>query len=91
MPYEENDGRGKDRPVLVVATEPAGTVLAVQLTSKAHTGDGEFVALGSGSLGCRGTGQLGQPGAGVPGASGRDAPGSNRAGRAGATDWSAPR
>ena len=49
VPYEENDGRGKDRPVLVVATEPAGTVLAVQLTSKAHTGDGEFVALGSGA------------------------------------------
>lgn len=49
VPYEENDGRGKDRPVLVVATEPAGTVLAVQLTSKAHTGDGQFVALGSGA------------------------------------------
>jgi hypothetical protein len=29
VPYEENDGRGKDRPVLVVAREPAGTVLAV--------------------------------------------------------------
>lgn len=49
VPYEENDGRGKDRPVLVVATERGGTVLAVQLTSKAHDGDGEFVALGSGS------------------------------------------
>lgn len=49
VPYEENDGRGKDRPVLVVATESTGTVLAVQLTSKAHAGDGEFVALGSGA------------------------------------------
>ncbi|WP_111768292.1 type II toxin-antitoxin system PemK/MazF family toxin [Nakamurella deserti] len=49
VPYEEKDGRGKDRPVLVVATESTGTVLAVQLTSKAHTGDGEFVALGSGA------------------------------------------
>jgi hypothetical protein len=29
VPYEENDVRGKDRPVLVVAREPAGTVLAV--------------------------------------------------------------
>ncbi|MEP6979619.1 MAG: type II toxin-antitoxin system PemK/MazF family toxin [Nakamurella sp.] len=49
VPYEENDGRGKDRPVLVVATEQSGTVLAVQLTSKAHDGDGEFLALGSGA------------------------------------------
>jgi hypothetical protein len=49
VPYEENDGRGKDRPVLVVATESTGTVLAVQLTSKAHPGDGEFVALGTGA------------------------------------------
>jgi hypothetical protein len=48
VPYQENDGRGKDRPVLVVAGEPAGTVLAVQLTSKSHPGDGAFVALGSG-------------------------------------------
>lgn len=48
VPYEENDGRGKDRPVLVVATERSGTVLAVQLTSKPHTGEGAFVALGSG-------------------------------------------
>ncbi|MBU8553195.1 MULTISPECIES: type II toxin-antitoxin system PemK/MazF family toxin [Streptomyces] len=36
VPYEENDGRGKDRPVLVVAREPAGTLLAVQLSSKRH-------------------------------------------------------
>ena len=38
VPFEENDGRGKDRPVVVVATETGGTVLAVQLTSKAHDG-----------------------------------------------------
>ena len=48
VPYEENDGQGKDRPVLVVATEPAGTVLVVQLTSKTHDGDDEFVPVGSG-------------------------------------------
>ncbi|MGW3499001.1 type II toxin-antitoxin system PemK/MazF family toxin [Streptomyces sp. NPDC001020] len=36
VPFEENDGRGKDRPVLVVAREAAGTLLAVQLTSKRH-------------------------------------------------------
>ena len=47
VPYEERDGRGKDRPVLVVAREERGTLLAVQLTSKRHDG-GEWVALGSG-------------------------------------------
>jgi hypothetical protein len=40
VPFEENDGRGKDRPVLVVAAESAGTYLAVQLTSKDHDGEG---------------------------------------------------
>jgi hypothetical protein len=49
VPFEENDGRGKDRPVLVVATEPNGSVLAVQLTSKEHDGQRDFVAIGSGA------------------------------------------
>ncbi|MEU3217496.1 type II toxin-antitoxin system PemK/MazF family toxin [Streptomyces sp. NPDC006971] len=48
VPFEENDGRGKDRPVLVVAREAAGTLLAVQLSSKQHDMDREWVALGSG-------------------------------------------
>ncbi|MEV8453248.1 type II toxin-antitoxin system PemK/MazF family toxin [Streptomyces sp. NPDC052095] len=48
VPYEENDGRGKDRPVLVVAREAAGTLLAVRLSSKQHDRDREWVALGSG-------------------------------------------
>ncbi|HEY5880568.1 MAG TPA: type II toxin-antitoxin system PemK/MazF family toxin [Nakamurella sp.] len=48
VPFEERDGRGKDRPVLVVATEPAGTFLAVQLTSKQHQG-ADFVPIGSGA------------------------------------------
>jgi hypothetical protein len=48
VPFEENDGRGKDRPVLVVAVESAGTYLAVQLTSKAHDGEGDFVSIGAG-------------------------------------------
>lgn len=48
VPYEENNGQGKDRPVLVVAAEPTGTVLVVQLTSKTHDGDDEFVPVGSG-------------------------------------------
>ncbi|NQX27517.1 type II toxin-antitoxin system PemK/MazF family toxin [Microbacteriaceae bacterium VKM Ac-2854] len=46
VPYEENDGRGKDRPVLVVATEKSGSVLAVQLSTKDHPG---FLPLGAGA------------------------------------------
>ncbi|MFD4759576.1 type II toxin-antitoxin system PemK/MazF family toxin [Streptomyces sp. NPDC058439] len=48
VPFEENDGRGKDRPVLVVAREAVGTLLAVQLSSKQHDGGHEWVALGAG-------------------------------------------
>ncbi|MEU8997295.1 type II toxin-antitoxin system PemK/MazF family toxin [Streptomyces caniferus] len=48
VPYEENDGRGKDRPVLVVARETSGTLLAVQLSSKRHNNDREWVPLGTG-------------------------------------------
>jgi hypothetical protein len=49
VPFEEADGRGKDRPVLVVAAEPAGTVLAVALTSQEHPGRPEYVPVGSGA------------------------------------------
>lgn len=48
VPYEENDGRGKDRPVLVVAREESGTLLAVQLSSKRHDHDREWVPIGTG-------------------------------------------
>lgn len=48
VPYEENDGQGKDRPVLVVAAESVGTVLVVQLTSKDHDDDGDFISVGAG-------------------------------------------
>ncbi len=48
VPYEENDGRGKDRPVLVVAREAGGTFLAVQLSSRRREDDREWVAIGSG-------------------------------------------
>src|ERR1700712_2330513 len=48
VPFEERDGRGKDRPVLVVAAEKGGSYLAVQLTSKSHDGNAEFVPVGSG-------------------------------------------
>lgn len=48
VPYEENDGRGKDRPVLVIGRQDADRVYAVRLTSSPHERDREFVALGSG-------------------------------------------
>ncbi|MTH69101.1 type II toxin-antitoxin system PemK/MazF family toxin [Agromyces bracchium] len=49
VPYEERDGRGKDRPVVVVAAGTEGRFLAVQLTSKPQDGDRDAVALGSGA------------------------------------------
>ncbi|MFJ4685313.1 type II toxin-antitoxin system PemK/MazF family toxin [Streptomyces sp. NPDC091377] len=48
VPYEENDGRGKDRPVLVVARETRGTLLAVPLSSKRHDRERDWVPIGSG-------------------------------------------
>ena len=48
VPYEENDGRGKDRPVLVIGRESADRVYAVRLTSKAHDGDRDYLSIGSG-------------------------------------------
>ncbi|RWZ61425.1 type II toxin-antitoxin system PemK/MazF family toxin [Labedella populi] len=48
VPYEENDGRGKDRPVLIVAAGLDGFALAVQLTSKDRTGDRDHLTVGSG-------------------------------------------
>ena len=49
VPYEENDGRGKDRPVLVIGRQSADRVFAVRLTSKAHDGDRDFLPIGSGA------------------------------------------
>jgi len=49
VPFEERDGRGKDRPVAIVAASGGGDFLAVQLTSKPHDGDRDFVALGDGA------------------------------------------
>ncbi|GAA0656249.1 type II toxin-antitoxin system PemK/MazF family toxin [Kitasatospora atroaurantiaca] len=48
VPYEERDGRGKDRPVLVVAREAEGTVLAIMLSSKGHDHDRDWVPIGAG-------------------------------------------
>ncbi|TFD94160.1 type II toxin-antitoxin system PemK/MazF family toxin [Cryobacterium lactosi] len=49
VPYEERDGRGKDRPVVIMATLSPGNLLAVQLTSRDHSGDDDYVPLGVGS------------------------------------------
>ncbi|WP_164233798.1 type II toxin-antitoxin system PemK/MazF family toxin [Microbacterium hydrocarbonoxydans] len=48
VPYEENDGRGKDRPVLVIGRESADRVYAVRMTSKAHDRDRDYLPIGSG-------------------------------------------
>lgn len=49
VPYEENDGRGKDRPVLVIGRVSANRVYAVRMTSKIHDHDRDYVAIGSGA------------------------------------------
>jgi hypothetical protein len=76
VPFEETDGRGKDRPVLVVAVESAGTYLAVQLTSKNHDGEGDFVSVGPGGWDGEHRPSWVNLDRGDPGARGRDAPGS---------------
>ncbi|WP_350349761.1 type II toxin-antitoxin system PemK/MazF family toxin [Agromyces sp. G08B096] len=48
VPYEEHDGRGKDRPVAIVAAGAPGDFLAVQLTSKGRDGDRDYLGLGAG-------------------------------------------
>jgi hypothetical protein len=48
VPYSEHDGRGKDRPVLVIARRDETSVYALKLTSKDKDGEREFVPLGSG-------------------------------------------
>lgn len=49
VPYEENDGRGKDRPVLVIGRESAERVYAVRMTSRPHDGDRDYLSIGTGS------------------------------------------
>lgn len=48
VPYAEHDGRGKDRPVLVIGRQDAEHVYAVRLTSQARDGDRDYVAIGAG-------------------------------------------
>lgn len=49
VPYVENDGRGKDRPVLIIGRHTAERVYAVKLTSKSKDGDREYLPLGAGA------------------------------------------
>ncbi|WP_442928235.1 type II toxin-antitoxin system PemK/MazF family toxin [Microbacterium sp. USHLN186] len=49
VPYAENDGRGKDRPVLVIGRHRGGRVYAVRMTSRAHDGERDFIGIGSGA------------------------------------------
>ncbi len=53
VPYAEGDGRGKDRPVLVLAPHTRDRVYAVRLTSTPHD-SGDYVALGAGEWDARG-------------------------------------
>ena len=46
VPYVENDGRGKDRPVLILARLEATSVAGCYLTTKPRPG---FVSVGTGS------------------------------------------
>ena len=48
VPYAEHDGRGKDRPVLVIGRHGADRAYAVKLTSVSHDGDRDFLFVGPG-------------------------------------------
>ncbi len=49
VPYAENDGRGKDRPVLIIGRHGTDRAFAVKLTSKAHDGERDFLPIGPGA------------------------------------------
>lgn len=49
VPYAERDGRGKDRPVLVVARHGRDRFYAVKLTSKPHASETGYVSIGAGA------------------------------------------
>lgn len=54
VPYVEDDGRGKDRPVLVIGRQSHDRVYAVKLTSRPHDGDRDFLPLGTGEWDAKG-------------------------------------
>ena len=81
VPYEENNGQGKDRPVLVVAAEKSGTLLVVQLTSKKHEGRSDFVSVGAGAWDGTASGVVRESGPGAACTSGRHAARGRRSGQ----------
>ena len=54
VPYAENDGRGKDRPVLVIAPAAGERVYALRLTGTPREGDPNYVGMGAGPWDSRG-------------------------------------
>ena len=46
VPYVENDGRGKDRPVLILGRIDSSTVFGCYVSSKVHR---DFISIGSGA------------------------------------------
>ncbi|MCR2811859.1 type II toxin-antitoxin system PemK/MazF family toxin [Microbacterium sp. zg.Y1090] len=54
VPYAERDGRGKDRPVLVIARESADRVYAVKLTSRPRDADRDYIPIGAGEWDSKG-------------------------------------
>jgi PemK-like protein. len=50
VPYEEGDGRGKDRPLLVVGRDGSGTLLGLMLSSQRDRADDrDWVSVGTGA------------------------------------------
>src|ERR1700754_1127124 len=48
VPFEENDGRGKDRPILVVGRQ-GGELVGLMLSSQLdHAGEWDWISIGSG-------------------------------------------
>jgi hypothetical protein len=49
VPFEEHDGRGKDRPLLIVGRDGAGALLGLMLSSQhSRAGDRDWISIGSG-------------------------------------------
>ncbi|HZG89960.1 MAG TPA: type II toxin-antitoxin system PemK/MazF family toxin [Pseudonocardia sp.] len=48
VPFEEGDGRGKDRPLLVVGRR-GGELAGLMLSSRDRAGDRDWVSIGSGA------------------------------------------
>jgi len=54
VPFQEDPTRGKDRPLLIIATHDAQNVLALKLTSKSHDRERDYLSIGSGAWDAQG-------------------------------------